>query len=148
MDVQPQKTKGKSGDFGARFERLFAELCGQRFLKGFVFHSPKFHNPTEEEAGDVTLWIRRMVVNFELVSQNSALSNSTKKFVRKIGHKRDQLIRDRATFHGPEIEIQFQNELNQTVVFDKSDLQDCWPRDAGCYSIFEMAARLMNFEMN
>lgn len=125
MDVQPKKTKGKSGDFGARFERLFAELCGQRFLKGFVFHSPKFYNPTEEEAGDVTLWIRRMVVNFELVSQNSALSNSTKKFVRKIGHKRDQLIRDRATFHDPEIEIQFQNELNQTVVFDKSDLQDC-----------------------
>ena len=28
-------------------ERLFAELCAQIYLKGFVFHGPKFKAPTE-----------------------------------------------------------------------------------------------------
>lgn len=108
--------------FGERFERLFASLCGQRFLKGFVFHSPKFCNPTEQEAGDIVLWIRRFVVNFELITHNDQLSNSTRQFVKRIGEKRDQLIRDYDIFRNPEIEIRLKSELGQDVLFDKMDL--------------------------
>ena len=118
--------KKKKEDFGENFERLFAELCNRQFLKGFVFHSPKIYNPTEEEVGDVVLWVRNQVVNFELLSQNHELSNTTKKFVRRIGEKRKQLIRDRETFHDPSVEIQFKNELEQTVVFNKREIPDCY----------------------
>ena len=113
-----------SQDFGERFERLFAELCGNRFLKGFVFHSPKFRNPTEQEAGDIVLWIRRFVVNFELITHNDTLSKSTKQFVKRIGHKRDQLIQDHEIFKDKRIEICFENELGQQVIFDKDDIGD------------------------
>jgi len=115
----------KKEDFGTRFERLFAEICGKRFLKGFVFHSPKIYDPTEQEIGDVVLWVRRYVVNFELVSQNHELSNTTKNFVRRIGLKRKQHIRDFAVFHDPTIEIQFHNGLSQRVIFDKTEIPDC-----------------------
>lgn len=109
-------------EFGKRYERMFAELCGQRFLKPFVFHSPKFWNPTEQEAGDIVLWIRFFVIDFELVTHNAELSNSTRQFVKRIGQKRDQLIRDYDIFKDKSIEIRLQNELAQDVVFDKAAL--------------------------
>jgi len=114
--------KTERNDFGGRFERLFSALCSKTFLSGFVFHSPKFYNPTEAEAGDVLLWIRRFVVDFELISQNHEKSDSAKQFVKRIGHKRKQLIRDFEVFRNPETEIHLTNELGQSVVFDKKDI--------------------------
>jgi hypothetical protein len=111
--------KTERDDFGNRFERLFSELCSKTFLSGFVFHSPKVYKPTEEEAGDVLLWIRRFVVDFELISQNHEKSDSARQFVKRIGHKRKQLIRDSEVFRNPETEIHLTNELGQSVVFDK-----------------------------
>ena len=49
-------------------ERFFAELCAQKRLKGFVFHSPKVTNDPkgEREAGDVVIWVRDLIIVFEI----------------------------------------------------------------------------------
>ena len=64
-------------------ERFFATLCAQHYLKGFIFHSPKKKQRAGEgEAGDVVLWVRDILVVFEIIWKNVDLSTQTKRFVR------------------------------------------------------------------
>jgi hypothetical protein len=79
-------------------EELFTELCSQQYLKGFVFHSPKYSEPTEKEAGDVVLWIRDYLIVFEIVWRNPSSSKSTKSFIRRVSEKRKQLENDFITY--------------------------------------------------
>jgi hypothetical protein len=108
--------------FGIIAEKLFASLCSNNFLRGFVFHSPRYFGPTEREVGDIVLWVRLHVVIFEIVAKEPTVSSSTRQFVKRIGEKRDQLIRDFDAFKDPAIEILFTNQLHEKVVFDKKDL--------------------------
>lgn len=107
---------------GIRAERLFTDLCNRYFLHGFVFHSPRFFNPTENEAGDVVLWVRRQVVVFEVVARDVAGGSNTKQFVKRIGEKRDQLLKDYSVFKDPNIDIHLVNEQGEKVIFDTRDL--------------------------
>ena len=79
-------------------EELFKELCNQQYLKGFVFHSPKYNDPTEKEAGDVVLWIRDCLIVFEIVWRNPSSNQSTRSFIRRVSEKRKQLEGDFITY--------------------------------------------------
>lgn len=105
-----------------RSERLLAELCGRQFLHGFVFHSPKYYDPTEKEAGDVVLWIRRQIIVLELLTRCSDVGASTKHFVKNIGAKRNQLVSDFSVFNDPNVKVELQNEYGETVAFAKPDV--------------------------
>jgi hypothetical protein len=107
---------------GLRSERLFVELCNRNFLRGFVFHSPRFLDPTEKEAGDVVLWVRLQVLIFEIISREAISGASTKQFVKRIGEKRDQLVYDHDAFRNPDLTITLINEQGEKVTFDKVDL--------------------------
>jgi hypothetical protein len=107
---------------GIRAERLFADLCNRYFLRGFVFHSPRFFNPSENEAGDIVLWVRRQVVVFEVLARDVTGGPSTKQFVKRIGEKREQLLKDYRAFTDLNIDIRMVNEQGEKVVFDKRDL--------------------------
>lgn len=107
---------------GIRAERLFTDLCNRHFLRGFVFHSPRFIDGTEKEAGDVVLWVRRQVIVVELIAREANNALSTKQFVKRIGEKRDQLLKDHNAFKNPLIDIHLINEQGEKVVFDKHDL--------------------------
>ena len=107
---------------GIRAERLFTDLCNRYFLHGFVFHSPRFFNPTENEAGDVVLWVRREVVVFEVVARDVAGRSSTRQLVKRIGEKRDQLLKDYSVFKDPNMGIHLANEQGEKVIFDMRDL--------------------------
>ncbi len=98
-------------------ERLFAELCSNYYLKGFVFHSPKYGDNLKNEAGDVVLWIRTQIIVFEIMwrNVNDSKSNSTKSFLKKIGEKREQLEKDHIAFSTMPEQIKMQNEINETV---------------------------------
>lgn len=109
---------------GIRAERLFAELCNEHFLKGFVFHNPRFIDTSEKEAGDVVLWVRRQVVVFEVISRDVTAGDGTKSFVKRIGKKRDQLLSDFVAFSDKRIDIQLTNEYGEKVLFDKPDIGD------------------------
>ena len=110
--------------YGIRAERLFAELCARSFLRGFVYHSPKYYSPTEVEAGDVVVWVRTQVVVFEVISREPGSNASTKSFAKRIGAKREQLVQDRKAYLDPSIEVIMKNEGGETVAFDKSELAD------------------------
>ncbi len=104
-------------------ERLFAELCSKNYLKGFVFQSPKYVINSEHEAGDVVLWIRNQIVVFEIMWRNieCATSNSTKRYLKRIGEKRKQLERDYLAFSTmPEL-MKLTNELGEVVEFSKQN---------------------------
>lgn len=107
---------------GQRAERLFAELCNRQFLRGFVFHSPRFNNPDESEAGDVVLWVRRQVIVIEMLARDAEPGTSTEQFVKRIGNKRRQLVRDYNAFTDPSIDIELVNEQGEQVEFDTRDL--------------------------
>lgn len=109
-------------------ERLFAELCGQLYLKGFVFHSPKFKDPTEQEAGDVVLWIRTELIVFEILSRNPSAFGRTKSFIKQIGRKREQLIRDFRVYSDPGKNISMLNEIGETISYD----HDCFLNSNFC----------------
>lgn len=109
-------------------ERLFAELCGQLYLKGFVFHSPKFKDPTEQEAGDVVLWIRTELIVFEILSRNPSAFGSTKSFTKQIGRKREQLIRDFRVYSDSGKNISMLNEIGETISYD----HDCFLKSNFC----------------
>lgn len=98
-------------------ERLFSNLCSQKYLKGFVFHSPKFIDPTEHEAGDVVLWAREFVIVFEIVWREG-ISINTKSFVKRIGEKRDQIINDYSFYSNPDLIINMKNEFGETLSFN------------------------------
>jgi hypothetical protein len=109
---------------GLKAERLFANLCGRHFLRGFVFHSPKFYDPTEKEAGDVVIWVRRQVIVVEMLARNAESGVSTKQYVKRIGEKRNQLLNDHAAFTDPEVKIHLVNEYGERVEFDTRDLDE------------------------
>jgi hypothetical protein len=106
-------------------ERLFAELCAQIYLKGFVFHSPRFKAPTEQEAGDVVLWVRTELIVFEILSRDPCAFGSTKSFIKQIGRKRDQLIRDSRVYSDSSKSIIMLNEMGETISYD----HDCFVKD-------------------
>lgn len=107
---------------GIRAERLLTDLCSKKFLRGFVFHSPRYRDPTEIEAGDVVIWARREVIVFELIKRESTYGSSTKQFVKRIGTKRDQLTKDFYAFKNPDIDIELVNEQREEVYFDNQDI--------------------------
>ncbi|MGI8835826.1 MAG: hypothetical protein ACR2H4_04210 [Pyrinomonadaceae bacterium] len=109
-------------------ERLFAELCSQLYLRGFVFHSPKFFDPTEQEAGDVVLWVRCDLIVFEILSRSPSAFGGTKSFVKQIGRKRDQLTKDFRTYSDPSKTIYMSNELGENISYD----HDCFVNDNFC----------------
>lgn len=104
-------------------ERLFADLCNRQYLKGFVFHSPKYNDPTEKEAGDVVLWVRNMMVVFEVVWRNPSSSSSTKQFVKRIGEKRDQLESGFSAYSLKGENIYLVNEEGKTIKYQKECFQ-------------------------
>ena len=106
---------------GHRAERLFVELCGRHFLQGFVFHSPRYYAPTECEAGDVVLWVRRQIIVVEVVAREADASADTRQFVKRIGEKRRQLLADYAAYMDPGIDIELVNEQGQAVPFTLTD---------------------------
>ena len=107
-------------------ERFFAELCAQRRLRGFVFHSPKVVNDPngEREAGDVVIWVRDLVIVFEIIWKNTEISSNTRKFVQRIGHKRGQLVRDRKVYEEENTEISMTNQDGETILFDHRYFND------------------------
>ena len=100
-------------------ERLFAELCSKNYLKGFVFHSPRIRVNNSEEVGDVVLWVRNKIIVFEIIWRNNSIASteSTKSFIKKIGKKRDQLLKDYNYFETRSDEIQMKNENREIVNF-------------------------------
>lgn len=102
-----------------RSERIFSELCGRQYLKGFVFHSPKYDDPTEKEAGDIVLWVRNMMIVFEVVWRNSLSAGSTKQFVKRIGEKREQLISGFNAYSEKGDKIRLVNEVGNTIKYDQ-----------------------------
>ena len=100
-------------------EELFKELCNQQYLKGFVFHSPKYYDPTEKEAGDVVLWIRDYLIVFEIVWRNPSSSASTKSFIRRVSEKRKQLENDFITYQDKQVILV--NEEGKRVEYSKDN---------------------------
>jgi len=98
-------------------ERVFTELCNYSYLKGFVFHRPKIEEPTEIEIGDVLLWARTLLIDFELKWRNPKSSNISS-FIKKIGIKRDQLERDYHFFRTAKNEILLKNENNNIIRYN------------------------------
>jgi len=99
-------------------EELFATLCSKFYLKGFVFHSPKYFDPTEKELGDVVLWVRSHLIVFEIVWRNVNASENTKHFIKRIGRKRDQLINDFKVFGDDTYQIEMTNEAGEKLLYD------------------------------
>lgn len=99
-------------------ESLFARLCSDRYYGGFVYRNPKFYDPTEKEAGDVILWVRDWLVLFEVVSRSKGAGLDAKSFIKRIGQKRDQLIRDFDVYPRPEKTILIRNEHGESSRFD------------------------------
>ena len=108
MDIRKQNNSS---------ERLFAELCNVTYLKGFVFHSPKYGEQLQYEAGDVVLWLRSQLIVFEIVWRNTELaeSPSTKSFVKRIGEKRKQLIKDYENYDTIPEQIKMTDENGETI---------------------------------
>jgi len=96
-------------------EKLFANLCSSKYLHGFVFHSPKYYDPTEKEAGDVIVWVRTQLLVFEIVWREPGHSD-TRSFVKRIGEKRDQLLKDFEAFQKDK-NMHFFNELGKKVEY-------------------------------
>jgi len=109
--------QGKRGILNNSSERLFAELLGENYLKGFVFHSPRHGNKLEYEAGDVVLWIRTQIIVFEIMWRdfNLSKSSSTKSFLKAIGEKRKQLEKDYNLFSTVPEQIKMKNEIGELV---------------------------------
>lgn len=98
-------------------EELFATLCNQFFLKGFVFHSPKYYDPTEKELGDIVLWVRSHLIVFEIVWRGTD-SKETKQFIKRIGEKRDQLIKDYYAFGNEKLEVKIKSQTGDEIKYE------------------------------
>ena len=109
-------------DYGNRVEELFARLFTNTFLKGFVYHSPKFHDPTKAEAGDIIVWCRRLLVAFEVVARNPIAGDTTNSFIRRIGEKRRQLVKDCKLYCEARPEIELVNAFGNRIPYDKSNV--------------------------
>lgn len=99
-------------------EKIFAFLCSQKYLKGFVFHSPKYRDPTEIEVGDVVLWIRDILIVFEIIWRNPIASTNTTSFIKKIGRKRDQIIQDYQIYKDGSKQIEMVNENSEQILYE------------------------------
>lgn len=100
-------------------ERLFAELCAKQYLKGFVFHSPKYNDPTEKEAGDIILWLRTFLIAFEVVWRDPSSKGSTKQFIKRIGEKRKQLESDFKAYSKNADKIELINESGKRINYEE-----------------------------
>ena len=98
-------------------EHLFAQLCEYTFLRGFTFHSPKIYEPTEEEVGDIVIWVRTQLIVFELISRHGD-GDSTRSFVKRIGEKREQLVRDYEAFKSHH-EVAMANRSGRKIEYKK-----------------------------
>lgn len=98
-------------------EELFATLCSQFYLNGFVFHSPKYYDPTEKELGDIVLWVRSHLMVFEIVWRNTD-SKETKQFIKRVGEKRDQLIRDFHAFGNERLEVKIKSQAGDEIKYN------------------------------
>lgn len=100
-------------------EKLFSDLCAKQYLKGFVFHSPKYNDPTEKEAGDIILWLRTFLIAFEVVWRDSSSKNTTKQFIKRIGEKRKQLESDYKVYSEKANLVELINEAGVKVNYEK-----------------------------
>jgi hypothetical protein len=107
-------------------ERFFAELCAQKRLSGFVFHSLMVTNDPqgERQAGDVVIWVRDLLIVFEIIWKNIEVSDNTRRFIRRIGEKRDQLSGDYKTYSNEQTEISMTNQDGETIQFDHRYFND------------------------
>ncbi|MDT5158856.1 MAG: hypothetical protein QOH51_3213 [Acidobacteriota bacterium] len=104
--------------YGSISEKFFAQLCGHHFLKGFVFHSPRnYARKNKAEVGDVVIWIRYSLIIFEVIHRIDGEGTNPKRFVKKLGDKRDQLISDYSTYGDKENEIHMWNDLEQEMIY-------------------------------
>src|SRR5438477_2409321 len=78
----------------------------------------------KREAGDVVIWVRDLVIAFEIIWKNTEASDNTRRFVQRIGHKRDQLCRDRQTYENEDTEISMTNQDGETILFDHRYFND------------------------
>ena len=105
-------------------ERLFAELCIRKFLKGFVYHSPKCYDPTEREVGDVVLWVRLFLIVFEIIWRDNKLGTNPRRFIQRIGEKREQLISDFKAFKNGNKKKLMINENRERMEYDNQYFSD------------------------
>jgi hypothetical protein len=96
-------------------EKLFSDLCAKQYLKGFVFHSPKYNDPTEKEAGDIILWLRTILIAFEIVWRDPSNEANTKQFIKRIGEKREQLESDFKVYSQKGDKVELINEEGNKI---------------------------------
>ncbi len=99
-------------------EEIFARLCSNKYFAGFVYQNPKFTLDSECEAGDVVLWVRDSLIIFEVIWRNPKYGPETKSFIKDIGKKRDQLLRDFGTYADPNTLISMQSEHGERTWYD------------------------------
>lgn len=100
-------------------ERLFASLCSQFYLKGFVYHSPKYkYSGGEEEIGDVVVWMRDILIVFEIIWKSPDLFSNTKSFIKRVGEKRDQLVRDYEYYADNNKQIRMKNQAGEEIIYN------------------------------
>jgi hypothetical protein len=85
---------------------------------GFVFHSPRYYDPTEKEAGDVLVWVRDLLILFEIIARDPGATGTTRRFVQRIGEKRDQLTQDFTVYRDQPRSIVLRNEAGERVTYD------------------------------
>lgn len=102
-------------------ERLFSDLCSKHYLKGFVFHSPKYNDPTEKEAGDIVLWLRNFMITFEVVWRDPSAQASTKNFIRRVGEKRKQLESDFKVYSDKSDKVELVNEDGNKINYENDN---------------------------
>lgn len=100
-------------------EKLFSDLCAKQYLKGFVFHSPKYNDPTEKEAGDIILWLRTLLIAFEVVWRDPSNQGNTKQFIKRIGEKRKQLESDFKVYSEKSDKVELINEEGNKINYEK-----------------------------
>ena len=105
-------------------EELFARLCTSKYFGGFVYQNPKFTQGSEAEAGDVVVWVRDWLVIFEVIWRNPATGPKTKRFVKRFGEKRDQLLTDFDIYANPEIAISMRNEDGEATEYDHDQFNE------------------------
>lgn len=96
-------------------ESFFAELCQYTYLRGFTFHSPKIYDPTEKELGDVIVWVRTQLFVFEIIWR-AKKTGDTKSFIKRIGEKRDQLLKDFENF-SKQKKVSMTNQSKQVIEY-------------------------------
>jgi len=83
-----------------------------------VYRDSKFYDPTEKEAGDVVLWVRDWLVIFEVVWRSTAAGPGTKSFIKRVGKKRDQILRDFEVYAIANKDIFLRNQHGETSRYD------------------------------